>query len=307
MILSPKELPELRRSMYTDRRSTVWTWDVMQGLHDGLVEQGGGGPESLYSWFERANASIKFADLNFVDVEFAELIGVAAPSMPVSTVSPSDVPSQDGLIYFASPLLDQRSGVAGHWIVAWGVCDEGIEVWWYADKDTKMRQMVDNNEIPGPLPSAEMQQRILESFPPFVLSFAGLIRYGAESTDITSAAPGSMEWFLGYLLATWHLQRQRLTVERRVMPDRPARRRLDKAGDTTPREVRVINLRGADPALRGTAGGREYRNRWMVRGHWRQQWYPSIQDNRPVWIAPYIKGPEGAPVLGGEKVYAWNR
>jgi hypothetical protein len=44
-----------------------------------------------------------------------------------------------------------------------------------------------------------------------------------------------------------------------------------------------------------------------VRGHWRQQWYPSIQDHRPVWIAPHRKGPEDAPMLGGEKVYQWSR
>jgi hypothetical protein len=29
---------------------------------------------------------------------------------------------------------------------------------------------------------------------------------------------------------------------------------------------------------------------WWVRGHWRNQWYPSLQDNKRKWIRPYVKG-----------------
>jgi len=29
---------------------------------------------------------------------------------------------------------------------------------------------------------------------------------------------------------------------------------------------------------------------WWVRGHWRNQWYPSIQGNKRKWIRPYVKG-----------------
>ena len=35
---------------------------------------------------------------------------------------------------------------------------------------------------------------------------------------------------------------------------------------------------------------------WMVRGHNRAQWYPSIQAHKVIWIAPYLKGPEDAPL-----------
>jgi hypothetical protein len=42
-------------------------------------------------------------------------------------------------------------------------------------------------------------------------------------------------------------------------------------------------------------------------GHWRKQWYPSQERNVPIWISPYVKGPDGAPLLAGEKVYAWQR
>jgi hypothetical protein len=43
--------------------------------------------------------------------------------------------------------------------------------------------------------------------------------------------------------------------------------------------------------------------RFIVRGHWRNQWYPSEGRNKPIWIMPYVKGPDGAPVTGGTKLY----
>ncbi|WP_255312534.1 hypothetical protein [Rhodococcus tukisamuensis] len=40
----------------------------------------------------------------------------------------------------------------------------------------------------------------------------------------------------------------------------------------------------------------------MVRGHWRHQWYPSVQRHVPIWITDYIAGPENAPIVVRDKV-----
>ena len=57
----------------------------------------------------------------------------------------------------------------------------------------------------------------------------------------------------------------------------------------------------------GSSGDRQYRNRWWVGGHWRQQACgPNHADRRPKWIAPYVKGPEGAP-LKTDRVHVWRR
>jgi hypothetical protein len=51
---------------------------------------------------------------------------------------------------------------------------------------------------------------------------------------------------------------------------------------------------------------RTLQHRFIVRGHWRQQAVgPGRKDHRPVYIAPFVKGPEGAPFLDREKVYKW--
>lgn len=62
--------------------------------------------------------------------------------------------------------------------------------------------------------------------------------------------------------------------------------------------VRVVHLRRverAGGAPSGTGEPVEWSCRWLVSGHWRQQWHPSTESHAPTWIAPYSKGPEGKP------------
>lgn len=52
---------------------------------------------------------------------------------------------------------------------------------------------------------------------------------------------------------------------------------------------------------------REYHTRWMVRGHWRQQRVgPGRKYTKPVFVSPYLKGPDGAPIKT-DRVNAWRR
>ncbi|MEU1447077.1 hypothetical protein [Streptomyces mirabilis] len=101
--------------------------------------------------------------------------------------------------------------------------------------------------------------------------------------------------------AAWLLMQQPLAEETEVQPDRAVRKRLRRIGHE-PAPVRLIELRRPKSSGGQGDGDREYHHQWIVRGHWRQQWYPARQVHRPVWIAPHVKGPEGAPLIGGEKV-----
>lgn len=118
---------------------------------------------------------------------------------------------------------------------------------------------------------------------------------------------GTATWAAA-VMATFALARQGNVAEQdeQVVP-RPERRRHKHAGLPEPRTVRILRLRrGVAAQARAAAGaggaGREYRHRWVVRGHWRNQFYPSIAAHRPKWIAPYLAGPADAPLLGGDKV-----
>jgi hypothetical protein len=80
--------------------------------------------------------------------------------------------------------------------------------------------------------------------------------------------------------------------------DRHARKRLERAGWQPEPLVRVIRLRRVHttPHDHHEPEDVAWACRWVVRGHWRQQWFPSVQQHRPLWIAPHVKGPEDKPI-----------
>jgi hypothetical protein len=72
--------------------------------------------------------------------------------------------------------------------------------------------------------------------------------------------------------------------------------------------VRIIRLRRpVQPGADGPAGGRDWQHRWVVRMHKVRQWYPSEQRHKVLYRGPYIKGPEGKPMLIGEAVHGLIR
>ena len=90
------------------------------------------------------------------------------------------------------------------------------------------------------------------------------------------------------------------TTPRRVMRDIPKQRRSGGEGG-----IRVMVLREDDEgAPAGTQSGRRRPRRHLVRGHWRQQWYPSIEGHRTKWIAPHLRAgrPVDSPVSSGTRV-----
>ncbi len=70
----------------------------------------------------------------------------------------------------------------------------------------------------------------------------------------------------------------------------------------TDNQTTVITLRKRMPGHSGGAEGREYSHRFIVRGHWAKRWCgPGRTELRYVYINPYLKGPEGAPLLAGRE------
>lgn len=152
-----------------------------------------------------------------------------------------------------------------------------------------------------------MPPAVIAALPPFVPHGYQVIALHPEAaevrTEFTGGETPAVRRRPDMFRALCYLLRQRVAEESIAMPDRAARRRMKREGKE-PSPVRVISIRAGSASGGGTGeSGRDYVHRWIVRGHWRRQWYRSIQAHRPVWITPYVKGPEGAPLLGGEKVY----
>jgi hypothetical protein len=74
---------------------------------------------------------------------------------------------------------------------------------------------------------------------------------------------------------------------------------------TTPSDVRIVRLRRVEREDREGAGeehAREYHWRWIVRSHWRKQWYPAKKEHHSIPVAAHLKGPPEAPLKQPSKL-----
>ena len=114
--------------------------------------------------------------------------------------------------------------------------------------------------------------------------------------------------------AAWLLMSQPAVTETRTL-ERSAPQRGEASEETGPRRepsnVTIIELRRPASAARDGAegaSGRQYRRRWWVGGHWRQQACgPGRTQRKPIWVSPYVKGPEGSPLVAKERVHVLRR
>lgn len=113
-----------------------------------------------------------------------------------------------------------------------------------------------------------------------------------------------MSLWAGCIAALWRFMGQNLIVTEDDVVSRQVRRDAERHGKSLA-PVRVIQLRHASQAdvERGERIGREWSHRWIVRGHWRNQWHPATQTHRLQWIDPYLKGPEDKPLVVRPTVY----
>lgn len=112
-----------------------------------------------------------------------------------------------------------------------------------------------------------------------------------------------------FAYAFWHFCRQGVFSRVREYAPRHVLRqaaRLKWPGEATLDVVELRKRRYPDrPAGMTTEEEREWSCRWLVRGHWRRQWYPSLGAHKVIWVWPYVKGPDDKPLrLTGPRVYA---
>jgi len=108
------------------------------------------------------------------------------------------------------------------------------------------------------------------------------------------------------------LLQERIVLKTRMRPHRAVRRRVERDGLAEVKDVVVCELRRARPRgyewpESGEAESQHLSHRFMVRGHWRNQRYPSLKQHKQKYVLPYIKGPDDAPFLEKKRVWVWDR
>lgn len=129
-----------------------------------------------------------------------------------------------------------------------------------------------------------------------IFNFVGI---GDRVTEDTKGIGGRLDFL-----------RSRVVEQATERADRGARRRWERSTESDPPSVRVITLRRSHREAAEASGNPvEWKHRWIVRGHWRDQRVGEGRaEIRPTFIAPHIKGPDHLPLLPqAERIFVATR
>jgi hypothetical protein len=324
-VIGARDLPEIRAEM------AAWLTDPGQY----------GGPNTWAAHHETATAiaerraatewarSLVVADLYFVGADMARLARSAGLALPSYRLHPEDLPARNGLMFWEAPVTDGYEG--GEYTGAplacatWAVRGNGVDVRMWSTREEWLAYMAPGDERAGipPLTPAHVRAARQRNPQPIVSMFATHLRFGRTPGWLPSEvgesiagmsvyeledrahALGHLEQAERALVVSWLLMGQTLTRTDTEHAPKSAAKRIARLDPNLLTAVRYVQLRhrgvpSQDPGGEGT--GRSLRHRFVVRGHWRNQWYPSRKDHRPIWIDDHLKGPDGAPILDPDKL-----
>jgi hypothetical protein len=292
---------------YRDELLRAWAPDGVWTRIAPVLAQASGGTQDLIPGWELA--SLEDSALWYVGGDMCDLLVAAATDLPARPLTRERIPDLAGLVIFERLLIgiDAEALNVGDLHVAgylWGPA-----VW--AHNGDPCIGITVYGSMPG--------RRLLNPH-------GGLIWPLGRSaddplTDEVYAKASDSRQFEGQrlasiaedrrrLLALWLLSSQPgLTSSTMGVPgDRAATRRAQRNGRDA--RVRVVQLRHRPASVEGESArqpGRTFRHRWTVAGYWRRPPRSPLDADKSVYVNPFVKGPEGAPLLTSPKVKAWTR
>lgn len=242
-------------------------------------------------------AGVKAAEIFAVATDMVTLVEHAADSMPLETVERTDPPCANGFVYLQKPfhLIDDAGRGHPQRALHWVVSGDEIRVVCYRRRD-------DYAEGEAPLTPADaaILPRLLVGIE-WVWRF-GDPSFGGPAMGLEPDVPQVAR----FLKALWAISGQRLAATETARPDRQIARRAQRAGVLTAGLVKVIQLRRLEPTAASTEPAEraaDWTHRWIVSGHWRNQYLPSCGLHREQWINPHVKGPDDLPLVVKPTVY----
>ena len=212
--------------------------------------------------------------LYWVDPTFTELATTAAVSLPTTRLHPDLIPCAAAILAWATPVGDTAA-------ITWTMHDTAIRL---------VRYRNIGNGLDG-----QLLQQVRED----VGSIAPI---GTHTLPPGSTIDPATNSDLATLLATWLLMGQPAAETPAAEIDKPTRRSYTRAHRPLP-DVRLVRLHtarhnGPGTPRRETPDDRNTRTeRVWVTGHWRNQPYgPGRSLRRPVYIHPFLRGPDDAPI-----------
>lgn len=238
---------------------------------------------AIQAWALQAATFLPKSALLWVSSEMASVVGAAAKTMPDHAFLRSALPWPDcfcvvegGVVFDRDP--HRRPVDAFHW----------------TDFPDEKRVLCSMFETSYSRKFFMLMATFVEGEP---------ISLG-DPTGGTDSDGGPGRW----LACLWLLLQQRVAVLSRRPADRPSARRWRREhNDPVPEVIEVVLRRPASGTSAEAERNVDWSHRWLVGGHWRNQWMPSMGVHRPTWIAPYVKGPADKPLVVKDKVNVFVR
>lgn len=299
--------------------ASFWTSDNGRRLYEGIQravsrkrrEAGERHPEDILDVTPEQDILMMMPLLNgecfYWSRGIIDVVSVAAQSLPDSwCLMKQDIPAASGFFWFAKePGIEYRGIRAFGWTLL-SVGDKAAAVYIprnngaMPDFDTVALVIFTGNpDFPKPLPSLS---RIVVGQP--------LSAWRLEQSDYAVSINANPDEFnyeyqaLRLFAVMLSFIQQKILVTSRHITSRATRRRVAPSRSAEA-DINIVKLRSV---VRHDHKGEElpveWSCRWLVRGHWRDQWFPSIKKNRPIWIRPYIKGPEDKPLRDPGRLFA---
>ncbi|MGW4295621.1 hypothetical protein ACWEH1_21575 [Micromonospora chersina] len=210
----------------------------------------------------------------WIDDDFTDLAEYAAEKLPDVTINRELMPGTDGLLVWSRPVMPRRITAA-----SWTATSDG----WH---------LINYRTIGGGLDGTPLQ-RLREHV-------GWLVPMNSAQVREQHVLPGDHP--AAALLATWLLVTQQAANVTTAEVDKAVRKSYARTNRPTP-EVRIVRIRAkgstTPTGIRSAPGdsGRSQTRRLWVSGHWRNQPYgPGRALRRPVYINPFLRGPDNAPI-----------
>ena len=263
----------------------------------GLVEHEGWAYAEKQRVFRDAEEALRIAAPVFVSRNIVELWDASWTGFKAEEFRPSDpfVTAGFALLPKGVPLIRDAHPIHA---LAWAPADGmGHAVWGLSPTPSLDFSKKEGVKISGRVYGPEKAREMLEDSGFFQWVLTGFFLLKWNRTD-------SQEWCRA-LQAFWRLGREFVRGQERI--PRASRREGHRAG-LEQEHVTVLRLRRtASKPPTEEPQPVDWRCQWVVRGHWRNQWFPSEQRHKQRYIAPYVKGPEDKPLRVTERVVEFVR
>ena len=255
----------------------------------------------------------------FISGDIVDMLEVASETLDCEPLRTTDIISPCGFIYLERPLVveigsEHYNGSEGETVgiraMSWRTSENvlandgtnvgGLCVYIYSDAGCLRYITGGKHLIPSVIPDSTLTLLDTSGW-----AYNQPWRKPAEGEsfgwdgNVVVAAPDVVIQ-RNFMLSLFRFMWQELIVRESADVPRPIRRGAVRAlGIDDP--ITILKLRRTQHSSEPTGDGSRLDHRILVRGHWRNQWYPSLgastepEAHRMIWIAPHVKGPEDAP------------